>query len=113
MLTKLVALGFDFFQVHYDPAETPGATLEHWAEEVGSERLWLAPRLPPGTVFPPEALEAAETLLVGHVSARHVWRVGADGGLAAFQGAGRAESAAPVGAVGEGCGRRTSARRCR
>jgi phosphoribosylanthranilate isomerase len=64
MLTKLVALGFDFFQVHYDPAETTETMLERWAEEVGSERLWLAPRLPPGTAFPSDALAAAETLLV-------------------------------------------------
>ncbi|MGA2051825.1 MAG: phosphoribosylanthranilate isomerase [Opitutales bacterium] len=64
MLKKLEALGFDFFQVHYDPAETPETALERWANEVGSERLWLAPRLPSGTPFPPAALAAARTLLV-------------------------------------------------
>jgi phosphoribosylanthranilate isomerase len=64
MLKKLEALGFDFFQVHYDPAETPEPALARWAAEVGSERLWLAPRLPPGAAFPEAALAAAQTLLV-------------------------------------------------
>ncbi len=64
MLKKLEALGFDFFQVHYDPAETSDTLLERWAAEVGSERLWLAPRLPPGEPFPAAALAASQTLLV-------------------------------------------------
>jgi phosphoribosylanthranilate isomerase len=64
MLKKRRDLGFDFFQVHYDPAETPARALEYWAAEVGRENLWLAPRLPPGTPFPPEALAVAQTLLL-------------------------------------------------
>ena len=38
--------------------------LERWDEEVGSERLWLAPRLPPGTAFPSDALAAAYGIAV-------------------------------------------------
>jgi phosphoribosylanthranilate isomerase len=57
-------LGFNFFQIHFDPAKTSGDTLRAWSAEVGRARLWLAPRLPPGEAFPAAAFEAADTLLV-------------------------------------------------
>lgn len=56
--------GFDFFQVHYDPAKVTDSTVADWGREVGIENLWLAPRLPPGEAFPPVALKAAQTLLL-------------------------------------------------
>jgi phosphoribosylanthranilate isomerase len=64
LLKKLRARGFDFFQVHYDPAEVAEAALDGWKGEVGGERLWLAPRLPPSQDFPAAALSAAQTLLL-------------------------------------------------
>lgn len=54
--------GFDAFQVHF-PVATPSAAVAKWAEVVGPERLWLAPRMPPGSVFPPELLLHAHTVL--------------------------------------------------
>ncbi len=63
-LKKQRAQGFDFFQVHYDPGEVGDAALMGWLDEVGVERLWLAPRLPPGEDFPAAALAAAQTLLL-------------------------------------------------
>jgi phosphoribosylanthranilate isomerase len=58
------ALGFNFFQVHYDPVQISLDALKIWKEEVGGARLWLAPRLPPGAEFPASALEVAQTLLL-------------------------------------------------
>lgn len=56
--------GFDFCQIHYDPAEIPDKTLEDWLQEVGPDRLWLAPRLPSGVDFPAAALRVAHTLVL-------------------------------------------------
>jgi phosphoribosylanthranilate isomerase len=56
--------GFDFFQVHYDPQQHSAALLRTWAGEVGRAHLWLAPRQPPGAVFPTSALKASQTLLL-------------------------------------------------
>ncbi len=63
-LKKRRALGFDFFQVHYDPKEVTKKAVDGWTKEVGFERLWLAPRQPPGEAFHAPALKAAQTLVV-------------------------------------------------
>lgn len=54
--------GFDAFQIHF-PVATPTAMVAKWAEVVGPERLWIAPKIPPGTAFPPEFLLHARTVL--------------------------------------------------
>jgi phosphoribosylanthranilate isomerase len=64
ILKKRLAAGFDLVQVHYDPDKTTAGSIQDWANEVGRERLWLAPHLPPGREFPAEALAAAQTLLL-------------------------------------------------
>ncbi|MGF1448564.1 MAG: phosphoribosylanthranilate isomerase [Opitutales bacterium] len=56
-------LSFDYFQIHFEP-EVSLATVSAWAGLVGQERLWLAPRVPPGEPFPELALEFADTLLI-------------------------------------------------
>ena len=62
-LTKQIELGFDFYQIHFNP-QTPAAVIGGWAEAVGVSRLWLAPRLPPGVDIYPELLPFAETFLI-------------------------------------------------
>ncbi|MDB6166029.1 MAG: Phosphoribosylanthranilate isomerase [Lacunisphaera sp.] len=62
-LAKQVDLGFDFFQIHFNP-QTPLAVVNGWVEKVGAARLWLAPRLPPGVEIYPELLPLAETFLI-------------------------------------------------
>ena len=47
-LAAATAAGFDFFQIHFR-AELPLATVAEWSMAVGEDRLWLAPKLPPGT----------------------------------------------------------------
>jgi len=56
-------LGFDFFQIHFDYS-VDWATIASWSGAVGRERLWLAPKIPPGEPFPQNILEFADTVLV-------------------------------------------------
>lgn len=56
--------GFDFFQIHFDPT-TPLETVAAWSATVGPQRLWLAPRLPPGRrIFPRALLDFADTFVL-------------------------------------------------
>lgn len=64
-LDELAALrdaGFDYFQIHHR-LEVPAEQLLGWSELVGAKRLWLAPKLPPGTPVPPAVLAAARFIL--------------------------------------------------
>ena len=63
-LADCKAAGFDRFQLHFKPANLPEGTLDAWADLLGRDNLWLAPKLPPQTPFPTEILNAAETLLL-------------------------------------------------
>lgn len=56
-------LGFDYFQIHTG-LQVGLATLATWSGLVGKDRLWLAPRVPPGEDFPEATLEFADTILV-------------------------------------------------
>lgn len=62
-LAKQVELGFDLFQVHFNP-QTPVSVVRSWAETVGVAQLWLAPRLPPSVNVYPELLPFAETFVL-------------------------------------------------
>lgn len=62
-LATQAAAGFDAFQVHFN-ADTPQHAVASWAETVGINRLWLAPKLPPGLDVKPEWLPLAETFLL-------------------------------------------------
>lgn len=62
-LTAMNAAGFDYFQVHFRH-ETPLATIVRWAETVGADRLWLAPKLPPGVDVDPAWLPYAKFFLL-------------------------------------------------
>lgn len=45
-LSAMQAAGFDYFQIHFRH-DLPLATVKSWSDAVGSDRLWLAPKLPP------------------------------------------------------------------
>jgi len=62
-LADIVAQGFDFVQVHCNP-DTLTHNVAFWTKTVGRSRLWLAPRLPPGTDIYPELLPYADTFLL-------------------------------------------------
>lgn len=56
------AAGFDYFQIHHR-LEIASHTLAGWSETVGRDRLWLAPKLPPGVDVPDLVLAAAKFVL--------------------------------------------------
>ena len=55
--------GFDFFQVHFRH-DTPTHVVASWAETVGVERLWLAPKLPPAVDVAADLLPLAKYFLL-------------------------------------------------
>ena len=62
-LAAVQAAGFDRFQVHFR-ADTLLATVASWAETVGVDRLWLAPKLLPAADLPAGLRPLAETFLL-------------------------------------------------
>ena len=62
-LAALQSLGFDFFQIHFR-AELPLAQIAAWSRTVGPERLWLAPKLPPGLDVPAAWLPLARFFML-------------------------------------------------
>jgi len=62
-LAAMNAAGFDFFQIHF-PSDTSVTTVASWAETVGVERLWLAPKLPPAADVPAELRPLAKYFLL-------------------------------------------------
>lgn len=61
-LTEVAAAGFAYFQIHARH-DLDVARVAEWSSLVGPERLWLAPKLPPGAVFPKDWMPLAETFL--------------------------------------------------
>jgi phosphoribosylanthranilate isomerase len=62
LLRACAQAGFEAFQVHF-PLETAETVVADWASVVGRERLWLAPKLPPGRPFPEGLLAYARTVV--------------------------------------------------
>lgn len=61
---KYKDLGFDRFQFHFD-LNIPMAAISGWAELLGTEALWLAPKIPQiMPVFPQILMEFSETILL-------------------------------------------------
>ncbi|HAV13549.1 MAG TPA: phosphoribosylanthranilate isomerase [Opitutae bacterium] len=77
-LSQCLDAGFDYFQIHLD-GSTNEASVAAWSELVGKSRLWLAPRLKPGEVFPEHLLQYAETILVDTYSSEQVGGTGQTG----------------------------------
>jgi phosphoribosylanthranilate isomerase len=82
-LAQLATLGFAAFQVHFAHT-TPVHRIAAWAETVGSTRLWLAPRLPPGEDVKPEWLPFAPTFLLDTFHADKFGGTGRTGDWAKF-----------------------------
>ena len=55
--------GFDRFQIHFRH-DLPSGMIEGWSQQVGPERLWLAPKLPPRVDVPVDWLALASTVLL-------------------------------------------------
>lgn len=78
--------GFDAFQVHF-PLETTEDVLAAWSAAVGRARLWLAPKLPPGSAFPGRILPYSGTILWDTYAAGSFGGTGRTGDWAGFQSA--------------------------
>jgi phosphoribosylanthranilate isomerase len=76
--------GFDRFQIHFRPGPNDEARLERWSRVVGRERLWLAPKLPPGEQVSAAMRRAAEGLVVDTFHADGFGGSGLTGDWAAF-----------------------------
>ena len=63
MLKLYLQEDFDFFQLHF-PYDINIKRIESWKNVIGAENLWLAPKIPPQSEFPPELMEYAEYFLV-------------------------------------------------
>lgn len=64
VLSQIVdELPFDYFQIHCS-VEAPLVSLASWAGLVGTERLWVAPRVPPQEEFPESIFDFCDTCLV-------------------------------------------------
>lgn len=55
--------GFDYFQVHFSDIHN-AEYLSDISQLVGRDRLWLAPKLVPGTLFPESLFEYTNTFLI-------------------------------------------------
>jgi phosphoribosylanthranilate isomerase len=63
MVEQFLEAGFDRFQFHFS-ADYSHQKIADWAEVVGKQNLWLAPRLNPDEEFPQKFLNLAQTILI-------------------------------------------------
>ncbi|MBA4136362.1 MAG: phosphoribosylanthranilate isomerase [Opitutus sp.] len=82
-LARVRDAGFDFIQLHF-PNETPFFEAASWTEIVSHEKLWLAPRVPPGREFDPCFVPLADTFLLDSYHPTQHGGTGATGDWAAF-----------------------------
>ena len=83
-LAHQATLGFDFFQIHFNP-QTPVVVIGSWVETVGLSRIWLAPRLPHEIDVYPEQLPLAATFLLDTFHPTKMGGTGETGDWAKFK----------------------------
>lgn len=84
-LERFRGAGFDYFQIHAG-MEVGLASLAAWSGLVGRERLWVAPRIPPGESFSEVVLEFADTVLLDAFHSNKYGGSGQTGDWAMFAG---------------------------
>jgi phosphoribosylanthranilate isomerase len=82
-LAEMAAAGFDFFQIHFRH-DLATESVAAWSQLVGAGRLWLAPKLPPGTDVPPALLPLARFFLLDTFHAEKFGGTGQTGDWAKF-----------------------------
>lgn len=82
-LNALKAEGFDHVQLHF-PNETPFFMAAMWLDIIPPEKLWLAPRIPPGRDLDLAFVPLADTLLLDAPSATAFGGTGQTGDWATF-----------------------------
>jgi phosphoribosylanthranilate isomerase len=82
-LTRARDAGFDFIQLHF-PNETPFFEAALWTDIVPPEKLWLAPRVPPGRELDACFVPLADTFLLDAYDPNHHGGTGKTGDWTAF-----------------------------
>ena len=82
-LEQVKDAGFDFVQLHF-PNETPFFEAARWTEIIPPERLWLAPRVPPGQDLDLAFMSLAETFLLDSYHPTKMGGSGETGDWSAF-----------------------------
>lgn len=82
-LAAMEASGFDFFQIHFRH-DLPLEPVVGWSEAVGADRLWLAPKLPPGVDVAGALLPLAQFFLIDTFHAEKFGGTGETGDWAKF-----------------------------
>jgi phosphoribosylanthranilate isomerase len=62
-LRWLIDQGFDRLQIHFR-SDLPPETVAAWSDLTTIAKLWLAPKIPPGSAFPAATLPLARTFLL-------------------------------------------------
>jgi len=84
-LNRFAALGYTYFQIHFNPQATSLTQIKEWSDCLGKERLWLAPRLKPGEPFNPQWFEFASSFVIDTFSPHHSGGTGLTGDWNAFR----------------------------
>jgi phosphoribosylanthranilate isomerase len=82
-LTGVLAAGFDRVQIHFKTS-TPLVLVQEWSEFIGRERLWLAPKLPPGAEVSTMLLPLADAFLLDAYHEEKFGGTGQTGDWSAF-----------------------------
>ena len=82
-LAAMQSAGFEFFQIHFRH-DLSASAVAGWAETVGVERLWLAPKIPPEVDLPAALLPFAKHFLLDTFHAEKFGGTGATGDWAKF-----------------------------
>ena len=83
LVETLLEAGVDYFQIHLGSSTLD--QVKTWSSLVTPSRLWLAPKLPPGSPFPEELLPYADTMLIDTYSADKHGGTGAIGDWRGFR----------------------------
>jgi len=82
-LTRYLELGAGLFQIHFNLSALENS-VPVWSETVGSDQLWLAPRIESSSAFPEKLLDYSNTILVDTFSRNHVGGTGKTGNWSGF-----------------------------
>ena len=75
--------GFDYFQIHVSPFLEEQRLIDY-SNNIGRDRLWLAPRLAPSDPFPERFVNYAKTILLDTYSKDQIGGTGRTGDFARF-----------------------------
>lgn len=82
-LERVKDAGFDYVQLHF-PNETPFFEAAMWTDIIAPERLWLAPRVPPGKDLDLAFVPLADTFLLDSYHPTKMGGSGETGDWSAF-----------------------------